>query len=245
MNRLERVEAEKRATELLAKELNIEKEVALQRSGSKLNFPHQMRGRFYQEWLKRFSEEDAQSANDQLQTLRSGNFSVMPLVCKGVKECPHGHVCPFTANMPPLGAQCPMEQTIILDRMEALMKEYQVDGHRYTDFIILNRIVELELLDMRVSSVLSSERYQGITQIAVTGSTPQGDLIENEIANPLFALKEKISREKVRLLDVIVGTREAKYKREAALKQKDMTTFNDAINQLVMEVHRLERKLEG
>lgn len=235
---------EDKALQLLREELNVKKEFALQKMSHKFNFPHQLKGSAYNEWLNKFTEEGAEASSAQLNSIRQGNFSVLPIVCRGVDLCPHGHVCPFTANMPPLNTQCPMEQAVVIDRMEAFMREYQIDGHRSSDFVLLNRLVELELIDLRLSSLLSSPRYQSLMVISITGSTPQGELIENEIVNPILTAKEKVAREKIKILDTLVGTREAKWKREAGLKTKEETAFSSAINSLLLEVHRLEKGLK-
>jgi hypothetical protein len=226
----------------IRQELDIQSEFQRQKRQLGIQFPHQLMGRKYQEWLKRFTPEEQQLAAARLKSVSSGFYSVLPIVCKGAQQCPHGHICPFIPKEP-LGLQCPMEQQIIVERMHQFMREYQIDGQRPTDFMLLNRLVELELTDFRCSSMLSSSQYQGVLREVTTGSTPQGDLITNEIINPIMEMKEKISREKMKLLSVLVGTPQEKYKKQAALKEVKTEEYSNKISGMNKQLMDLEKKL--
>lgn len=230
------------AKEKLQNELNIHSEFIKQKESLKISFPHQLRGKMYLDWLSHYNQQEADMASAQLGSLRGGNYSVLPLVCQGLSKCPHAHVCPFSYKVP-IGLQCPMEQAIIVERMEALMNEFGVDGHRASEFMMLNRVIELELLDMRTSSMLASPKYQSIMRHVVTGATPDGELIENEEITPLLEIKEKVSREKMKILSTLVATPEAKYKKQAALKEKSEDGYSKRVADISRKLAKIEQQL--
>lgn len=231
------------AVQKIHAELDLQTEFQRQKQQLGIQFPHQLMGKEYRNWIDSFSPEQQQDATVRLKSLATGFYSVVPLICPGIRKCPHGHVCPFAGHEPPLGKQCPVEQNVIMERMHGFMKEYEVDGNRPTDFMLLNRLVELELTDFRCSSMLSSPEYQGILTEMVTGATAQGDLITNNVINPILEMKEKISREKMKLLGILVGTPQEKYKKQAALKEVKTEEYSNKIANMNKQLMDIEKKL--
>lgn len=226
----------------LENELDHKKEFLVQRNKLGIEFPHQLGSQEYSNWLDRFSIEEKDLIRKKISVISSGLFSVLPLTCPGNNTCPHFSACPFRPNTPN-GFQCPLEQQLIMDRMHSLMREYQLDGSRASDFMLLNRLVELEVTDFRCTSMLSSPEYQGIMREMVTGSTAQGTLITNEVVSPLLELKEKISREKMKLLNSMVGTPESRYKKQVALKEVKTEEYSNKISKMNKQLMDLEKKL--
>lgn len=138
---------------------------------------------------------------------------------------------------------CPVEQQMIANRMHGLMHEHGIDGSQATNFMLLNRLVELELTDFRCSSLLSSPSYNQLMRTVITGSTSDGTLIENEAVNPLIETKERISREKMKLMSVLVSTPEAKYKKQAALKEVKSDEYSNKIASIAKGLMDLETKI--
>ena len=56
----------------------------------------------------------------------------------------------------------------------------------------------------------------------VTGATVTGQEITRLEEHPAFTLKEKLHKQRMDILNALVGTRREKYKRDAALKQRDI-----------------------
>jgi hypothetical protein len=230
------------AMDKIRNELNVKKEISKLQNSLGIKFPHQLMGKKYQDWLDSFTSEETDEIAVKLQSISPGFYSVTPMICRGASVCPHGHVCPFVPKEP-ISHSCPVEQQIILDRMSSLMEEYQIDGHRNSDFMLLNRLIELELTDFRASSTLSSPEYQSLLVEQTMGSTPQGELIHNQVLNPLLELKERISREKMKLLGVLVGTPQEKYKKQAALKEARTEEYGNKIAGMNKSLMDIEKKL--
>jgi len=213
-----------------------------------LAFPHQMFGPKYKEWLTAFTDEEAVEAALQVNAMRGGNYSVLPRICPNLHRCPMSHSCPFkdTDNVP-VGLQCPLEQTLIVSKMSSFMEEFNVDGNRAAEFMLLNRLVELDLYDFRINAYLANiENMAAPIVDEIAGSTPQGEKFHREAVHLSYELKERISREKMKLLDILVQTPQARVKKQAALKEtneksvgKSMAHLNQLVNQL-NQVHVID-----
>ncbi len=229
------------AIDKLRGELNLQEEEVRANYRLGIRFPQELMGDAYQEWLRSFTPEQARRAEAGLFAIRSGFFAVLPRVCTGLAKCPHAHICPFSENVP-VDQTCPAEMAYVRSKMEGYMDEYAITGHHKSAFTLLNRLVELDLLDLRTSSMLAGPRYQDLMVSRVTGSTVQGDILENEELNPLLEAKERISREKMKLMGVLVGTPEAQYKKAAAMKEAATNEYSSKIakmNQRLLQVETM------
>ncbi len=138
---------------------------------------------------------------------------------------------------------CPLEQEIIVTRMQGLMQEYQIDGTKPTEFMLLSRLVEIDLIEFRCNSILSSPAYQSMFRTVIRGSTPQGEIIHDEELNPLYMLKEKLGREKMHLINLLVGSPQEKYKKQAALKEVKSNDYSTKIADMNKTLVSIERHL--
>lgn len=199
------------------------------RNNHGIEFPHQLMGPRYQEWLDRFNEEEKGMVTRDMKALMSGTYVVLPRICPGVDDCPVSAFCPF-GNNTPNGLQCPLEQGIIQQKMNDLMEEFRADGHNTTDHSLLARLTELELQDWRINAYQATRAEYALPLIQVeVGADMQGNRLTQMQGNPLFDIKEKIGREKMRITQLLVANPEARYKRQAALKE---VANNDVSNQM-------------
>ena len=205
-----------------------------------IHFPHQMQKNAYTQWLNKFTDESAKQAKDEVNVIRQGNFTLMPRICTGLDACPYRHICPFRSNLP-IDLQCPLEISIVGDRVTGYIEEFGITELRMTSSrTLVERLVELDLLDARTSAMLSAARSQNILINQTMTITPAGDEITQEITSPILDLKERISREKMKLLSTLVGTPEAKYKKAAALKETDSDDYSKRVHGLQQQLNRLE-----
>jgi hypothetical protein len=78
----------------------------------------------------------------------------------------------------------------------------------------------------------------------VTGATVQGDEIKRLEEHPAFTLKEKLHKQRMDILNALVGTRKEKYKREAALKQRDVKDPSSVQSDLRARLEKLDNEAE-
>lgn len=200
----------------------------------------------YEEWVSKLSSEEIQVAALRMSSILWGNIVVLPQICPNLSKCVHSHVCPFS-DRPPVGKACPMEQAYIMDKMTKLKKQFDVEGVAETEFMLLNKLVELDLYDLRINSMMAKEETQKplISRIAMVSA--DGVPIYQDDINPLFELKEKIGREKSKLLTILVGTPQERYKKAAALKEQGsdkISGLNDRLEKLVEQAEKKLKKIE-
>lgn len=173
--------------------------------------------------------------------LKYGFQAMAPITCLGPVRCPFKLKCPIidkNIKMPngetnfsgqnirkfPLARACPIENDFLVWKRQAYLDEFDADIESPTELGLINKLAELDLYDYRITLVLGSGDHEGegmdLMKNQITGATTTGDVITRLEEHPAVALKDKLHKQRMEILDSLVGTRHAKYKREAALKQK-------------------------
>lgn len=194
----------------------------------------------YDEWLKNLDQEEIRVAAMRMSSILWGNVVALPQVCPNLQKCVHKHICPFESN-PPEGKACPMEQAYIMDKMSKLKKQFDIDGLAETDFLLLNKLVELDLYDLRINSMMAHGETQRPLYPRVALVSQDGVPIYQDEVNPLFEIKEKIGREKMKLMGILVGTPQERYKKQAALKEASsdrLSALSEKLNSLIEKAER-------
>lgn len=196
----------------------------------------------YDSWSNQFTEEEVRKAAQKLRSLLYGKVAHLPIICKGWQTCVYGHVCPFKPNVP-VGRQCPYESAYVIEKLNSYREELVVDSFKETHYTLVSRLIELELFDMRLSAMISKEAYQNPVYEQVIGTNGDGDPVYSEQPNPMYEMKEKLSREKMKLLNVLVETPEAQYKKQVALKEVSESKYDQTLMKLENLILDAEKKL--
>lgn len=198
----------------------------------------------YDKWIKTFSEEEITKAAKKMRSMLFGKISQLPMICPGANSCVYKHTCPFKPKEP-TGQMCPVESALVIDKLDGYREELVLSGFKETDYSLVSRLIELELLDMRASAMAGNPEYQKPLLKQVIGVSKENQPIEQELANPIYDLKEKISREKIKILSVLVETPEARYKKQIALKEVSSDAYAQTLKDLNTLLHEAEKKLIG
>ena len=170
--------------------------------------------------------EEAATLTRQLKRMSTGAAQFSPMECAGA-DCPFARRCPLVA-MPsstrhgksPVGQQCLLEVTMLRDGTINLIREYEVDPNNFTEFNLVSEIAEIEVLQWRLNMLLSRPENASLVLDQVVGVSRDGDPIVQQQVSPIFEQKQKLANRKTKLVKLMVGDRQEKYKKEAALKQK-------------------------
>ena len=177
----------------------------------------------------------------QVMKMRTGIQAMVPILCPGPGKCPFRNRCPFVdktnclanGNIDfehqkakfPLARQCPIERDFIVYKQMDYINEYGVDIQSPSELGLVNKLAELDVYDYRLTLVLSHGDTDAdgplLMKEQVTGIAHNGEEITRLEEHPAWALKEKIHKQRMEILAALVGTRKEKYKKEAALKQRD------------------------
>jgi len=161
--------------------------------------------------------------------LSTGTSAVAPLICAGPR-CPYNY-CIFTDEEndldPPLGRSCPIESEIIKQKKMKYIEEYDVNIASMTELALLDELVRIEILEMRITAQLGKEEDATGVSLDVIGADRDGMSIRSRRVSPYLEALEKMSNMKARVIRKMVGDRESKWKRAAALNKKEAQTSAD------------------
>lgn len=222
----------------------LEKNFELYRSSENevgLYFVDEVTGQ-YDDWMKGFSPDQIKVAAQKLRSLLYGKVSHLPMICQGHQECVYSHSCPFKPNEP-VGKQCPYESAYVIEKINAYRDEFSINAFRETDYTLVSRLIELELFDIRLTAMISQSKYQKPIYAQVVSVSPHGEPIYEEMPNPMYEMKDKLGREKMKLLSILVETPEARYKKQAALKEVTENRYDVSLKKLEALILDVETKL--
>lgn len=145
--------------------------------------------------------------------LRHGFSASVPMICLG-EQCPYCLKCPLgTNNNYPIGKDCPIEGTLREVWHNDYVHELGVDPESKVDGALVGDLVFWEILEKRASEELA--RKPEIMQKNVAGfqNTPEGlKPVYKDEMNQIIHFLEKAQRQKLKIMNALIATREAKSK---------------------------------
>lgn len=197
------------------------------------------------------TDEEAGKVSKTLKRLSTGASSFTILNCKG-SACPFASACPLVqmkAETPhgkaPVGQDCILESTLLRDSLTAYFQEYEVDPKTFTEVNIVAELAEIEVLLWRINMQLTSGQNALLVIDQTIGfDRTTGQAIVQQQVSPLFEQKQKLSARKSKLIKVMVGDRQEKYKKEAALKQKPDSDASTQMSDVKKQLQAIQQKLK-
>jgi hypothetical protein len=166
-----------------------------------------------------YTPEEAKKIHTHLQKLSTGANAMIPMYCGG-PVCPFKDRCPlFQMDKHPLGKQCLLEVQLMKEWTMRFFEEYDIDPNNFTEVGMINEMAEIELLLMRLNMSLARPENSELVTDQVVGIANDGEtpLIQKQLS-PFMEQKEKLFNRRSRIVKLMVGDRQEKYKKEAALK---------------------------
>lgn len=157
------------------------------------------------------SEEEAKKVIYQMKRMTTGVNAVVPLVCTG-DLCPFKRSCVYyEIGKVPLGKPCLVETQLIEYWMAQYFEEFEVNPTRITEVHLISELAELDIYEMRVTKYLA-ENHQTLLQEVMSGVDPAGNIISNLEVSRAFDLKERLKRQRMKVLEALMATRKEKIK---------------------------------
>lgn len=165
------------------------------------------------------SPEQALTFRNHIIRMKVGTSAMIPMLCGGPK-CPVKQ-CPFHEGSNwPTAKQCPLESNLVAIWTKSYVEDLEVDVESRTEMILINQLVECDIIDYRANIGLSKDE-EGWTLIK-TDIIPAGDgTFESTSLHPLLEAKDRAQSKRMKILEALGATRREKYKKAAALKQRD------------------------
>ena len=192
----------------------------------------------------KFTPEEEIKIRQQLRAMSTGSVSMLPLVCEG-PHCPFAKRCIFQQlGKAPIGKQCSIEINLLKEWRMVYFDEYGVDANSFTEITIINELAEIEVLLWRVNMSLSEKENASLTQEASVGVDRQGNPIWQKQVSVHLDVRDRLLQRKSKLIKVMVGDRQEKYKKESALKRKESDDPSKSQSKLRRQIEEMQREFD-
>jgi hypothetical protein len=153
------------------------------------------------------SEKNVQIAR-QTVGMKHGMFASIPIICKG-KACPYFQTCWIPEADLQVGERCPIEIGAILDRFDRYCEQLGINPEKeIVDAGLAKEVVDIEIMMVRADGLLAKDG--NLIEEVVAGVTPKGQEYYKPELHPAVELKEKLRKEKTRILNQLNATRKDK-----------------------------------
>jgi hypothetical protein len=192
-----------------------------------------------------FTPEQAQKVHSHLLKLSTGASAMTPMYCGG-DMCPFKERCVFwQMGKAPIGKQCLVEVELMKTWVTDYMEEFDVDPNVSTEVAYVNELAELQILEMRINMNLSKAVNAELIVENTIGVDRDGDPIMQKQISPFMEMKERIANRRSKIIKLMVGDRQEKYKKEAALKVKLEDDPSSKMAHMRTKLEGLSRQLQG
>lgn len=189
-----------------------------------------------------FSQEEAANIAKYLRKVSTGSASLIPMTCSD--SCFARFRCPlFQIAKHPVGKQCLIESQLLKEWVIRYMEEYNVDPMNFTEVGYCNELSEIEVLQLRLNIALARPENAELIIEQSMGVDRSGNTITQKQISPYLEQKQTLTRRKSQIIKLMVGDRQEKYKREAALKQKPDTDTSSQMSAIKQQLQQLQNKL--
>jgi hypothetical protein len=162
------------------------------------------------------------------------------------------HNCPFADRCPlqqikkaPIGRQCLIEVNLMKEWIIRYIEEYDIDPNNFTEVAYVNELAEIEVLLMRLNMNIAKVHNAELVIDQQVGATNQGEPILQKAISPFIELKDRLQGRRSRIIKLMVGDRQEKYKKEAALKVKLDADPSSKMSQMRTKIENLTRQLNS
>ena len=192
------------------------------------------------------SPQEVERVQKHIRKLSTGSAAMVPLLCGG-ERCPFKTKCPlFAIGKHQEGLQCLLEVQLMKEWIMRYFDEYKVDPQNFTEVAYINELAEIEIHLMRLNMSLAKPENADlmIDQMIGIGRDGETPIIQKNIS-PYMELKDKLQNRRSRVIKLMVGHRQEKYKKEAALKIKEEKDPSSRQAMMRQKLESLQRDLEN
>jgi hypothetical protein len=199
-----------------------------------------------------WTPEEANRIKKQLQRLSTGASAALPITCGGPAICPFADRCvfvvedkkrkledPLAKQITPVGKQCLVELNLLDEWTRLYIEEYGIEPDTFTEFQMVRELAEIELMLWRLNNNMAKPEHSQLVQETIVGITKEGTPLTRWEVSAFFEAKERLQNRKSRLVKLMVGDRQEKYKRVAALRQRSEDDPSISAAKLRSEIERV------
>lgn len=123
------------------------------------------------------------------------------------------HNCPYFQLEPEavIGEDCLKEVQLVEYWTGKYLDELQIDTGSISEMHSVSRLVEITIMDLRMTDYMAIND-QNLMMEYITSVSPEGSVISNLGPSVAFDIKERLERQKLKILETLNNTREKKAK---------------------------------
>lgn len=195
--------------------------------------------------MVKLSPEEARRIDTHLRKLSTGSQAMIPMYCAG-PSCPFAARCPLQQiDKAPISKQCLLEVQLLKEFIIRYFNEFDVDPNNFTEVGYVNELAEILILEMRLNMALARPENAELMIDQVANVTSDGTPIIQKQLSPFMEQKERLANRRSRIIKLMVGDRQEKYKKEAALKVKLDSDPSSRMSQMRSKLEKLQRQLDN
>lgn len=170
------------------------------------------------------SDEDIKKIEEsrKLFSTKFGIMSRIPLICQG-PNCMFASSCMYKDDEAILGKKCPVEIGILSSFFDAYIESLGIDTMNISELSLVRDLVDIEIKLMRCQEAFSASGTfeQDVKQALEDGTEV---VVEKRLAIHV-KYAEMLKKEKAKILEMLVATREKKMELDRSYIKKDITTI--------------------
>ena len=157
------------------------------------------------------SEHKLMKIRKQMKVASIGPISAVAMICTG-SQCQVKEMCPYFKNdVAPIGEECLLEKNLIREWMDRYIEEFSVDINKTTEVQLVSELVEIAVYERRINSYISINSPMMMTDV-VAGVDPAGNAYYNLDIAKAFEIKDRLKKQRMKILDAMLATRDRKAK---------------------------------
>lgn len=182
------------------------------------------------------SEHKLAKIKRQMKTASMGPISTVAMICTG-SQCQIKEMCPYWKNEAvPLGEACLVEAQLIREWVERYITEFSVDVTRTTELQLVSELAEISVYERRINSYISIHSPMMLQEV-VAGVDSQGNAFYNLDIAKAFEIKDRLKKQRMKILDAMLATRDRKAKLVVAAASansnlNELSSLKKRINEL-------------
>lgn len=193
----------------------------------------------------KMTPEEARSIDTHLRKLSTGSTAMVPMYCAG-PSCPFADRCPLQKmDKAPIAKQCLIENQLLKEFTLRYFNEFDVDPNNFTEVGYITELAEILILEMRLNMALARPENAELVIDQVANVTSDGTPIIQKQLSPFMEQKERLATRRSRIIKLMVGDRQEKYKKEAALKVKIDADPSSRMARMRSQLEKLQRQLDN
>lgn len=154
------------------------------------------------------------------------------------------HNCPLQQiGKAPIGKACLIETQLQNEWTRRYIEQYDVDPDNITEVSFCTELAEIEILLRRLNLSLAKPENSELVTDQTVGIGRDGTPVVQKQLSPFMETKDRLQNRRSKIIKLMVGDRQEKYKKEAALKQKTETDPSSKMALMRKQLENLQRNM--